>query len=80
MKYGRVGVGPCCIDDPISPGVNTHVLNLGEGIYKIKIIQEAFKTAFEMIYTRCSLKSMLRVKWRSDTVVLSKKKSVKVIA
>ena len=69
VKHGRVGVGPCCIDDPISPGVNTHVLNLGEGIYKIKIIKDAFKDAFEMMHTRSSLKSMLRVKWRSDTVV-----------
>ena len=69
MKHEKVGVGPCCIDDPISPGVNTHVLNLGEGIYKIKIIKDAFKDAFDMMYIRSPLKSMLRVKWRSDTVV-----------
>ena len=33
-KFGRVGIGACCIDDPISPGVTTHVLNLGENVYK----------------------------------------------
>jgi len=64
--FRRVGIGACCIDDPISAGVVTHILNLGENVYKITLVQNAFKMAWDMMAIKqLSLKQMLRAKWKS---------------
>ena len=79
-KFGRVGIGACCIDDPISPGVTTHVLNLGENIYKISLIQNSFKNAWSMMQLKNgTLKSMLRAKWRRSNRTVDSTKSSSIM-
>ena len=79
-KFGRVGIGACCIDDPISPGVTTHVLNLGENVYKISLIQNCFKNAWSMMQLKNgTLKSMLRAKWRRSNRTVDSTKSSSIM-